>query len=60
VAHVRWGKSLKGLTETKNFTWYFSGYVAKNQRDTSNSSPLLAKWLAFHEKQEQYSVDNVK
>jgi hypothetical protein len=42
-------------TETKDVTWYFSSYVAKNQWDISNSSVLLANWLAFHEKQEHYN-----
>jgi hypothetical protein len=50
-------KLISNGTETKDVTWYFSGYVAKNQREICNSSALLAKRLAFHEKQERYSED---
>ena len=50
-------KLISNGAETKDVTWYFSGYVAKNQQEISNSSALLAKRLAFHEKQERYSAD---
>ena len=50
-------KLISNGAETKDVTWYFSGYVAKNQREISNSSALLAKRLAFHKKQERYSAD---
>jgi hypothetical protein len=50
-------KLISNGTETKDVTWYFSAYVAKNQRDISNSSALLANRLAFHEKQERYNAD---
>ena len=57
---VRCNQDIKLISnggETKDVTWYFSGYVAKNQREMSNSSALLAKRLAFHEKQERYNAD---
>jgi len=50
-------KLISNGAETKDVTWYFSSYVAKNQREISNSSVLLAKCLAFHKKQECYSVE---
>jgi len=50
-------KLISNRAETKDVTWYFSGYVSKNQREISNSSALLAKRLAFHDKQERYSED---
>jgi hypothetical protein len=43
--------------ETKDVTWYFAGYVSKNQQEISNNSALLAKQLAFHDKQEWYNED---
>jgi hypothetical protein len=45
-------KLISNGMEMKDVTWYFSGYVAKNQREISNSSALLAKHLAFYKKQE--------
>jgi predicted KAP-like P-loop ATPase len=50
-------KLISNGSETKDMTWYFSGYVAKNQRDITNSCALLANRLAFHEKQEHYTSE---
>jgi hypothetical protein len=50
-------KLVTNVTETKDFTFYITNYVAKKQRDSSNVSALIAKRLAFHQKQEKYTVD---
>jgi len=57
---VRSNHDIKLITngmETKDLTFYITNYVAKKQRDSSNVSALLAKRLAFHQKQEKYTVD---
>ena len=43
--------------ETKDLTFYITNYVTKKQQDSSNVSALIAKRLAFHQKQEKYTVD---
>ena len=48
-------KLISNGSETKDMTWYFSGYVTKKQWDITNSCALLANRLAFHEKQERYT-----
>ena len=50
-------KLISNGAETKDVMRYFSSYVAKKQREISNSSALLAKQLAFHTKQEWYSAE---
>lgn len=43
--------------ETKEYSWYITSYTAKKQHNTSNASALLAKAVAFHQKQERYTSD---
>lgn len=43
--------------ETKEYGWYITSYTAKKQHNTSNASALLAKAVAFHQKQERYTSD---
>lgn len=43
--------------ETKEYGWYITSYTAKKQHNTSNASALLAKAIAFHQKQERYTAD---
>jgi hypothetical protein len=43
--------------ETKEYSWYITSYMAKKQHNTSNASALLAKVVAFHQKQEWYTSD---
>ena len=50
-------KLVTNVTETKDLTFYITNYVAKKQQDSSNVSALIAKRLAFHQKQEKYTVD---
>jgi hypothetical protein len=50
-------KLISNGAETKNLTFYITNYVAKKQRNSSNVSALLAKRVAFHRKQEKYTVD---
>ena len=50
-------KLISNGTETKDLAFYITNYVAKKQKDSSNVSALLAKRLAFHKKQEKYTVD---
>jgi hypothetical protein len=50
-------KLISNGTETKDLAFYITNYVAKKQRDSSNVSALFAKRLAFHKKQEKYTVD---
>jgi|SRR5882762_1364654 hypothetical protein len=57
---VRCNGDIKLITngaETKNMGFYISNYVAKKQRESSNTSALLAKRVAFHRVQERYNVD---
>jgi hypothetical protein len=59
---VRANQDIKLITngeETKDIAWYISKYVAKNQRNSSNVSALLAQRLTFHSRQEQYNTDIV-
>lgn len=50
-------KLISNGVETKDLTFYITNYVAKKQRESSNISALFAKRLAFHNKQERYTVD---
>ncbi|KAH8976856.1 hypothetical protein EDB86DRAFT_2768594, partial [Lactarius hatsudake] len=53
---VRTNHDIKLITngiETKDIAWYITHYVAKKQRDSSNTSALLAKTLAYHWSNEQ-------
>ncbi|KAF8263015.1 hypothetical protein EI94DRAFT_1599533 [Lactarius quietus] len=43
--------------ETKDIAWYISHYVAKKQKQSSNTSPLLAKTFAFHQLEKHRSTD---
>jgi hypothetical protein len=50
-------KLISNGTETKDLAFYITNYVAKKQRESSNVSALFAKRIAFHRKQEKYTVD---
>ncbi|KAH9045127.1 hypothetical protein EDB84DRAFT_1243980, partial [Lactarius hengduanensis] len=53
---VRANHDIKLITngmEMKDIAWYITYYVAKKQRDSSNTSALLAKTLAYHRSTEQ-------
>jgi Helitron helicase-like domain at N-terminus len=50
-------KLISNGTETKDLAFYITNYVAKKQRESSNVSALFAKRIAFHKKQEKYTVD---
>jgi hypothetical protein len=50
-------KLITNGSETKDISFYISLYVAKRQANTSNSSALLAKKLAFHKARERYNSD---
>jgi hypothetical protein len=50
-------KLISNGTETKDLAFYITNYVAKKQRESSNVSALLAKRIAFHKRQEKYTVD---
>ena len=43
--------------ETKDIAWYITHYIAKKQRESSNTSALLAKTLAFHRDTEKRNFD---
>jgi hypothetical protein len=45
--------------ETKDIAWYITHYVAKKQRDSSNTSALLAKTFAFHGPNKNRNLDLV-
>ena len=45
--------------ETKDIAWYITHYVAKKQRDSSNTSALLAKTFAYHHRSEHRNFDIV-
>ena len=50
-------KLITNGSETRDISFYISLYVAKRQANTSNSSALLAKKLAFHKARERYNSD---
>jgi hypothetical protein len=50
-------KLISNGTETKDIAWYITNYVAKKQRRSSNTSALLAKTLAFDQRDEGQSRD---
>ncbi|KAI9429580.1 hypothetical protein H4582DRAFT_2114327 [Lactarius indigo] len=57
---VRANHDIKLITngiETKDITWYITHYVAKKQRDSSNTSVLLAKALAYHHANQERMAD---
>ena len=43
--------------ETKDIAWYITNYVAKKQKESSNTSALLAKTFAFHRLDKRRSKD---
>ena len=45
--------------ETKDIAWYITHYVAKKQRESSNTSALLAKTFAYHNASERRNFDLV-
>lgn len=45
--------------ETKDIVWYITHYIAKKQRESSNTSALLAKTFAFHHDAEKRNFDLV-
>jgi hypothetical protein len=47
---------LNGM-ETKDIAWYITNYVAKKQKNSSNTSALLAKTLAFHQQDKDTTQD---
>lgn len=57
---VRANHDIKLITnggETKDITWYITNYATKKQRNSSNSSALIAKRLAYHNAEEKWSAD---
>ena len=53
-------KLITNGSETTDISFYVSLYTAKRQANTSNSSALLAKKLAFHNAHERYNSDITK
>ena len=45
--------------ETRDIAWYTTHYIAKKQRESSNTSALLAKTFAFHRDSEKRNFDLV-
>ena len=45
--------------ETKDIAWYITHYIAKKQRESSNTSALLAKTFVYHNASEQRNFDLV-
>ena len=45
--------------EMKDIAWYITHYVAQKQRDSSNTSALLAKMFAYHHWSEHWNFDLV-
>jgi hypothetical protein len=43
--------------ETKDIVWYITHYIAKKQRELSNTSALLAKTFVFHQTKEERNFD---
>ncbi|KAG2107117.1 hypothetical protein BD769DRAFT_1675702 [Suillus cothurnatus] len=42
---------------TKHISWYISSYAAKQQQHSSNVSALLAKTIAYHQKDQSHNAD---
>lgn len=42
---------------TKHISWYISSYAAKRQQHSSNASALLAKTIAYHQKDQSHDAD---
>ena len=58
----RCNNDIKILTnggDTKNVTWYVTGYAAKKQNKTHNMSAILARGYAFHLDHSAY-VDEIR
>lgn len=41
--------------DTKNLTWYITGYAAKKQNKTHNLSAIMAKGHAYHQERSDYN-----
>ncbi len=57
---IRANHDIKLLTngvETMDIAWYITHYVMKKQNNSSNTSALLAKTLAFHHTNNKTSLD---
>ncbi len=50
-------KLITNGTETKDIAWYITHYVAKKQKQSYNTSALLAQTFAYHEYDEKRSTD---
>ena len=45
--------------ETKDIAWYITHYIAKKQRESSNTSALLVRTFAYHRNTEKRNFDLV-
>ena len=52
-------KLITNRIETKDIAWHITHYVAKKQRDSLNTSALLAKMFAYHHWSEHWNFDLV-
>ncbi|KAF8231596.1 hypothetical protein L208DRAFT_1276395, partial [Tricholoma matsutake] len=43
--------------DTKDLSFYITNYTTKKQTKSSNTSALLATWLAYHIKQERHNTN---
>ncbi|KAA1476553.1 hypothetical protein DENSPDRAFT_785185 [Dentipellis sp. KUC8613] len=62
LINVRCNNDAKVLTngrETKNITFYTTGYAAKKQNKTHNMSAIMAKGYAYHRKRSSY-LDTIR
>ena len=50
-------KLISNGADTKHISWYITQYVAKKQKQSMNTSALLANTYAFHEGKEQRNRD---
>lgn len=53
-------KLISNGTQTKDIAWYITVYVGKKRRQSSNTSALLAKMLAFHHQDQMQNGDLMK
>ena len=53
-------KLITNGAQTKAIAWYITNYVAKKQKQSFNTSALLAKTLAYHREEEKQTHDLAK